>query len=386
MSEAGTPTTGRYLHTIGGVHAFLPDDLPTSIPFSPRLVAALASASTEIGSLRGLASSSLVSSFQGILTGPLLRREATASSRIEGTRTNLGQLLLFEATGEATDDAGDASEVANYLRALVVGLNRPEERGITTQFIRELQTLLLQGTRGQELNRGEFRLTQNWIGHSPSIEEARYIPPPPMHVPALMESLVRSITEPPAEIPALVQIAMMHYQFEAIHPFLDGNGRVGRLLVALLLVDRGLLPGPFLSLSEVLENYRREYVDALRSVSVDGDWEQWIVFFLDSVARQARRDHQRFESLSRLREDWRSRYQSGRSVALLRFVDFVFETPVFSAPQAARRLDLPLGTVQRSIDQLMNHGSLREITGQRRNRVYAADEVLASVSPAQGRG
>lgn len=382
MADSDTPATGRYLDTIGGVNAFLPDDLPVAIPFSPGLVAALAGASMELGGLRGLASSSLVSSLQGILTGPLLRREATASSRIEGTRTNLGQLLLFEATDEVTDDAGDAREVANYLHALVFGLNRPHERGITTQFIRELHTLLLQGTRGQELNPGEFRMTQNWIGHSPRIEEARYVPPPPMHVPALMESLVRTIAQPPSGIPPLIHIAMTHYQFEAIHPFLDGNGRVGRLLVALLLVERGLLPGPFLSLSEVLENHRHEYVDALRAVSVEGDWERWIVFFLDSIAHQAGRDHQRFESLSRLREEWRLRYQSGRSVALLRFVDFVFETPVFSAPQAAGRLDLPLGTVQRAIDRLVKHGSLREITGQQRNRVYAADEVLAIVSPA----
>lgn len=311
----------------------------------------------------------------------MLRREATASSRIEGTRTNLGQLLLFEATDEATDDAGDAREVANYLRALVVGLNRPSERGITTQFIRELHTLLLRGARGDELNPGEFRLTQNWIGHSPRIEAARYVPPPPVHVPQLMEALVRSIAEPPSAIPPLVHIAMTHYQFEAIHPFLDGNGRVGRLIVTLLLVERGLLPGPFLSLSEILEKHRREYVDALRAVSVDGDWARWIVFFLDSVSRQARRDHERFESLSRLREEWRSRYQSGRSVTLLRFVDFVFETPLFSAQQAAARLDLPPNTVQRAIDRLLTEGSLREITGQRRNRVYAADKVLEIVSP-----
>lgn len=229
---------------------------------------------------------------------------------------------------------------------------------------------------------GDFRKVQNWIGHSREIRKARYVPPPPTQIDPLMEDLVRYIGEASNEIPALIRIAMIHYQFEAIHPFLDENGRVGRLLVSLLLAEWDILPVPLLSLSEVLETRRREYVDGLLSVSKDGDWEGWIQFFLTAVADQAARDRIRVERLLTLREVWRTKYQTGRSLALLKLVDFIIERPIFSAGQASKAMDNTVTTAQKAIDQMMADGLLREMTGQRRNRVYIADEVMQIVMPS----
>lgn len=373
--------TGTMVATVGEVTAFVPDPLSATVDFNSGIVSALSAASSELGGLRGIGTSPIVSPMHGILTGPMLRREATSSSRIEGTRTNLGQLLLFEATEERIDISGDAAEVANYLRALEYGLGRPAERPITAQLIRELHTVLLHNARGQDMRPGEFRMVQNWIGQSQDIREARYVPPPPTQVEPLMDDLVRYIGAASPDVPALIRIAMIHYQFEAIHPFLDGNGRVGRLLVSLLLAEWGILPVPLLSLSEVLETRRQQYIDVLLSVSRNGDWNGWITFFLTAVADQASKDRSRVERLLLLRETWRTEYQSGRSVALLKLVDFIIERPIFSASQASQRTDYTVTTTQKAIDQLIRDGRLREMTGQRRNRIYIADDVMQIVMP-----
>lgn len=377
---------GAWVATIENARAFLPDPMPRAFSFSPEMVRLLAESSAELGGLSALSSSTISSSLHLILLGPLLRREATMSSRIEGTRTDLGQLLLFEATEEVSDPAGDAGEIANYVEALKYGLDRAQDRPISVQFIRELHAILLRDVRGADLQPGAFRSGQNWIGQGGGIERARYVPPPPEHVQSLLDDLVQFIGNPPVEIPPLVRIAMVHYQYEAIHPFLDGNGRSGRLLVVLLLIEWGLLQGPHLTISEFLENRREGYIDGLRGVSLEGDWDGWVRYFLDAIREQARRDRWRVEQLVALRERWRASYQSARSVTLLQMLDFMVERPIFSARQVIEQLGFTHRAVQRAIDQLIVNGVLREITGQRRNRVYAADEVLAIVSPAQGRG
>lgn len=380
------PAAGSWVTTIENAKAFLPNPLPRSLTFAPEMVRLLAESSAELGGLSALSTSSMSSPLHLILLGTLLRREATASSRIEGTRTDLGQLLLFEATGEVSDPSGDAGEVANYVHALEYGLSRPQDRLISLQFIRELHAILLRDVRGADIRPGEFRNVQNWIGHSGGIERARYVPPPPEHVQSLLDDLVRFIGDPPAEMPPLVRIALVHYQYEAIHPFLDGNGRSGRLLVVLLLIEWGLLAGPHLTISELLEDRRQGYIDGLRAVSTQGDWEGWILFLLDAVREQARRDRRRFEQLIELRERWRTTYQTARSVTLLQLIDVMIERPIFSARQVIEQLGFTHRAVQRAIDQLIEDGVLREVTGQRRNRVYAADEVLAIVSPVTSRG
>lgn len=293
---------------------------------------------------------------------------------------------MFEATEERHDPAGDAREVWNYVRALNYGINRPEERPITLHLIREMHAMLRDGTRGADKSPGECRRMQNWIGGSGGIGNARYVPPPAEHVLPLLDDLLAFVSSPPPAIPPLIRIAIVHYQFEAIHPFLDGNGRLGRLLVVLLLTEWGMLSGPFLSISETIEERRTEYIDRLRSVSTDDDWEGWVRFFLAVIHDQSERDQQRIERLVQLREQWRARYLGGRSGLLVQLVDFIVERPVFSASQVEEQIDYTYRAILNAIDRLVEDGVLREITGQRRNRVYAADEVLAIVSPAQGRG
>lgn len=372
---------GQYLHGAQGKGAFLPDPLPRELIITSAVLSPFGSASTQLGGLRALTSSPVFSSFRRLLIDPLVRREATSSSRIEGTRTDFGQLLLFEATGERSDPAGDAREVRNYVRALSHGLERPPDRPITLQLIREMHTILMEDTRGADKTPGEFRRVQNWIGGAGGIEQARYVPPPAEHVLPLMEDLVRYFLDPPGSIPPIIRIAMVHYQFEAIHPFLDGNGRLGRLLVVMLLVEWGMLSGPFLSISEVIETRRNEYIDRLRSVSAEGDWEGWITFFLSAVHDQSERDQERIARLMQLREQWRDRYQGGRSGSLLHLVDFIFERPVFSAQQAEEQLDYTYRAILNAIERLVDDGLIHEVTGQRRNRVYIADKVMEIVMP-----
>lgn len=376
-----TPT-GTYVETIDKVPAFVLDALVPMMEFPADVVMASSAASMELGGLRGLRASLVHSPMAGLFTTTMLRRESTASSRIEGTRTDLSQLMLFEATDQHVDSSGDAWEVANYLSALIYGLNRPAERPITVYFLMELHTMLLQDTRGADMRPGDYRDVPNWIGTSRDIRNARYVPPPPAHVKQLMDDLVKFIQNPPPEIPSLITIAMIHYQFEAIHPFLDGNGRVGRLLISLLLDEWEIVSGPYLSLSEVLEQRRNDYVDGLLAVTKEGDWAGWFQFFLTAVGDQASKDRERIERLLILREQWRSPYQTARSLAMLKLVDFMVERPVFSEGQAREQLQHAPTTVQKAIDQLIADGRLREMTGQRRNRVYIADEVLEIVTPS----
>lgn len=379
MQTAGS---GRYVTTVHNAQAFIPDKLPDTMEFTPALISTIVDAATALGGLAGVGAWPGSSTIQGVLVGPLLRREATASSRIEGTRTDLGQLLVFEASDEHRDPEGDAKEVANYLEALVYGLNRNPDRPISSQFIRELHTILLQDARGTELSPGDYRVTQNWIGRSHRIESARYVPPPPTHVIDLMDDLLAFIENPPLDMPAVVRIAIVHYQFEAIHPFLDGNGRVGRLLVVLLLIEWNVLDGPWISISEVLEQRRGQYIDGLRGVSDEGDWDGWIDFFLRALGDQANRDHCRIVSLQHIREQWRDRYLEGRSTTAVQLVDFVVERPVFNINQVVHDLAVAVPTAQRAVNLLLSDGLIREMTGQQRNRIYIADEVMEIVSPS----
>lgn len=377
-----TPGSGQYVTTVHDARAFIPNPLPDTIHFTSALVTVIVKAASALGGLAGVGTWSGSSSIQGVLVGPLLRREATTSSRIEGTRTDLGQLLMFEASDEYRDPEGDAKEVANYLEALMYGLNRHPDRPISSQFIRELHSILLQDARGTKLSPGDYRITQNWIGRSHRIESARYVPPPPTHVIDLMDDLLGFIEHPPSDVPAVVRIAMVHYQFEAIHPFLDGNGRVARLLVVLLLIEWDVLNGPWISISEVLEQRRSEYVDGLRGVSGEGDWEGWIEFFVQALADQATRDRSRIESLQHIREQWRHHYVEGRSTTAVQLVDFVVERPVFNINQIVQRLAVAVPTAQRAVNLLARDGLIREMTGQKRNRIYVADEVMEIVMPS----
>jgi Fic family protein len=357
--------------------AFLPDPLPNELHLGGGLDQRLEAAAQAIGTLNGLATL-LTNSY--LLIRPFLRREAVASSRIEGTVADLRQLVLFEESEETAPPDSDVHEVYNYVRALEYGLRRPTDRSITESLIREMHRLLMEGVRGGHRAPGDYRQGQVYIGQQGTgIESARFVPPPGTEVPLLMHDLERYIVEP-STLPKLVRIALIHYQFETIHPFEDGNGRTGRLLIPLLLQQWNLLSRPLLYLSDYFERERRAYVDGLLAVSQRGDWEGWVGIFLDAVRFQADDAVKRGQRLLSLREEYRRRYQGKRPARALDAIDGLFETPTLTIKGLAERLEIPYSSALNVVTTLAADGVLIEATGRKRERVYLAAEILAILS------
>lgn len=308
-----------------------------------------------------------------------MRREAVLSSRIEGTKATFNDLLIYE-TGQLSylEPETDVQEVHNYVEALDYGLNRLSSLPVSLQLIRELHGKLMEGMRGDHLTPGEFRRSQNWIG-SPgsSIESARFVPPPVDEMITALNALEEYIHKI-NEIPPLVRIALIHYQFEAIHPFLDGNGRMGRLLVSLLMCNWGLLSKPWLYLSEFFETHRSSYYDCLLAVSQDGDWESWLSFFLKGVSTQAQDSTGKLKELQLLIEAYQDRISGERAAKRLVQASYVlFERPILNIRQLEEAMGVSYRSAQRYIEKFEQLGILTEITGRRRNRIYQADEILA---------
>lgn len=363
----------RIVRGIDGIDACVPRDLPASLIYDAPFVAGLSAADRALGQLAGIART---------LPNPMLlirsfiNREAVLSSRIEGTKTSLAQLFLFEVTPSLEEDVPDVREVANYVRALEYGLKRLRQIPLTLNVIRELHGILMEGVRGADRHPGEFRRCQNWIGPGHDIHDATYVPPPHGHLQRALDAFERFVNMP-TEFPLLVRLAMIHYQFEAIHPFEDGNGRLGRLLIPLLLDSERALPHPVLYLSAYFERYRREYNGHLLSVSQRGTWGEWVQFFLRGVADQSIDAVERARQLVALREHWAAKCQTARASALLlKLVDGLFHNPFVNLSRAVEFLKVRPQSAQNNIDQLVKQGILTEITGQRRNRVYAAREIL----------
>ena len=312
---------------------------------------------------------------------PFVRQEAVSSSRIEGTNTSLRELYAYEAEQLSFIESTDAREVQNYVKALEYGLERIETLPVSLRLIRELHEKLMKGVRGDFWTPGEFRPSQNWIGAAGStLESARYVPPPVVEMHTCLHSL-EDFIHAPSDLPELIRLGLIHYQFEAIHPFLDGNGRIGRLLVSLLLFEWGLLPQPFLHLSAYIEAYRSEYYRHLLNMSLHGKWENWLTFFLTGIKEQATSARERVRALAALRENYRERLESERTFeSLMRLVDFMLGQPILTVRQAETGLGLKnYLSAQRLVEKLESLGILREITGQARNRIYQADEILRAI-------
>lgn len=351
--------------------AFAPNSLPPSWQPSPDIINRLIAAERALGEVNGLAQQ-LPNPY--LLVSPYIRREAVASSRIEGTRTDLRELMLFEADATTADSTDDAREVENYVTALQYALSKPDDRAISLSQLREIHQLLLKDVRGGTKMPGSFRPAQVFISNG-GIRQARFIPPPPDMVDPLIRDLENFIVSE-SLIPHLIRIAMIHYQFEAIHPFLDGNGRLGRVLISMLLAEWNILRQPILYLSEFFERNRRDYMDALLWVSVRGTWDDWIAFFLDGVYVQARDSANRGRSVLELRERYRKQYQTMRSTRLLPLIDELFMRPFFTLAQISDALEWQRYSVQRLIDPLIADGVLEETTGKRRNRIFLAPEIM----------
>lgn len=375
---AGHP--GR-LVDVGGdgrpVYAYVPAPLPPEFPWTSQVVTLLSAADRALGELSGIGRQL---PNPHLLMGPFKRREAVLSSRIEGTQASLSELLLFEAATGREADVGDVREVANYVKALDHGLARQPSLPLSLRLIREMHQLLLDGVRGQAQAIGEFRRTQNWIGPpGQPIDRATFVPPPADELPSCLAAFERFL-HAESTLPPLVRLAMIHYQFEAIHPFYDGNGRIGRLLVTLLLCIEGILPGPLLYLSAYFEKHRAEYYAGLLGVSQRGDWAGWVAFFLRGVAESAKDAVERGARLGSLREDYRRRLgQSRASLSPLLLVDHLFAHPALTAADAAEALGVTRKTGQLTIDALVAAGVLREMTGRQRRRIYLAVEIARAV-------
>jgi len=363
----------------GTYSAFRPDPLPPSIS-TEQLITPLAEATQALGRLHGIGPR--VGSRE-ILIEPFIRKEALESSQIEGTHATLSDIYAYEAGQEALIDEDrqqGTREVVNYLHALTHGLDAITAGDpITAELLCEMHDRLLSGVRGDEADPGKLRTTQNFIGSTPYIQDARYVPPPPNDIPDLLEDLLEYASQD-TDLHPLLRIGLIHYQFETIHPFLDGNGRLGRLLISLLLQRDGLLPEPYLYLSSYFNARRSEYVDQLLAVSQRGGWEEWLLFFLRGVQSQAGEAHQRANLLVDLREDYQQRYQSERSENILELVMRLFEDPYLDVNTAAGWLDVEYSTANRLIGQLEDDGILEELTGKDRNRFYRADEVFTIIN------
>ena len=299
------------------------------------------------------------------------------SSRIEGTQASLSDLLFFEASGESGDYPVDVVEVSNYVKALEYGVERLEKLPVSLRLIREIHKQLMEGVRGEHMTPGEFRRSQNWIGAPGcTLMEASFVPPPEAEMKEALGQFEKYL-HTPSQLPPLIRLAMLHYLFEAIHPFLDGNGRVGRLLLTLVLCADGLLPKPLLYLSAYFERHRQRYYELLLAISQRGAWSEWITFFLRGVAEQSHDAIRRSNRLIDLWQEYRQKLQSARTSSLsLRLVDDLFSYPAITVAWAAKRLKVTPRSTQLNIEKLVSHGIIREATGRRRNRIFVAPEII----------
>jgi Fic family protein len=364
--------SGRLIRAVDGYWAFVPNPLPPQLDWDNPLVSLVSRADLALGTLSGLGEAL---PNPHLLIYPFIRREAVLSSRIEGTQSSLSDLLLFEAT--RVEKQRDVREVQNYVLAVEYGLKRLSELPLSLRLIRELHGILMKGVRGERATPGRFRESQNWIGvPGASLNDAVFVPPP---VAEMQENLgqLEKFVNADIDLPPLVELALIHYQFEAIHPFLDGNGRIGRLLITLFLCQRGILTKPLLYLSAFFERYRQEYYQYLLEVSQRGAWRQWIDFFLRAVVEQSGDAVQRARRLLDLHLNY---YQISLAKHLPptagQLVELIFMRPVLNARVAQEHLKVTFPAAQRAINALEEEGILAEITGGKRNKAYAAKEIL----------
>ena len=360
-----------------GLKAFVPDPLPRGVELDSPLIYILDEASRAVATLAGVGETI---ANPHLLIAPFMRREAVLSSRIEGTQASLSDLFLFEAAHRAT---GDVLEVANYVRALEEGFRLLGELPICIRLINRVHSVLLTGVRGEEKRPGHMRSKQVWLGSAGTpIEDARFIPPPGHLVAEAMADLERFINKN-LEVPPLVQCALIHYQFEAIHPYLDGNGRIGRLLIALFLGAKQVLPTPLLYLSAYFERNRQEYYDQLLHVSATGDWGSWLKYFLEGVTDQAHDALSRTRQLRELQDRYRGVLQERReSGNAMRLVEELFAQPYMTAASASKLLDVTNAGARRILDRLAEAGILR-LTRDHWPMLYVATELLEVIEAAK---
>lgn len=364
-------SSGRVVTTLTGYQAFIPHPLPPKFEWNNALVNALSRADYVLGML----------SQEGVrlpnphlLMRPFIAREAVLSSKIEGTQATLGELLAQEAGAHVERNSADLQEVHNYIFALDYGVERLRDLPLCLRLIKEIHEKMMHGVRGAHATPGEFRRSQNWIG-SPgcTLNTAKYVPPTPEELMDCLSSFEKFLHF--RILPPLIHIAMCHYQFEAIHPFLDGNGRIGRLLITLLLIERKLLPSPLLYLSAFFEATREEYYRQLYNVSSRGTWQDWLLYFLHGVTAQASDVLSRAERINALIVNWQIRIGQAEGVAY-QVVKHLAVNPYFSAKKISETLGVAFTTAQRAISKLENLGIVSQSSKGKRDRLYCATDIL----------
>lgn len=369
--------SGRFVPQGDSYAVFIPKPLPPSPPveLEADLLSLLEQAGTELGRLDGIAR---VIPDPDFFVSMYVRREAVLSSQIEGTQSTLEDLLEREIGASADDQRSDVLDIVNYVQAMNFGLERLETLPVSLRLIREIHRELLKDGRGSHATPGEFRKTQNWIGpDGATIEQATFVPPPVPEMETALAELEGFLHEE-GRYSTLIEVGLAHAQFETIHPFLDGNGRVGRLLNTFLLVQRGVLRKPLLYLSYYFKLHRTEYYDRLMAVRLKGDWEGWLRFFLRGVVQTAREASATAGSIFELRESHRGLIiERGLGDNALRLLSTLFRQPMINVNLAASFLGTTYPTASRLVTGLEDLGILREITGRRRSRIYRYEPYVS---------
>ena len=366
---------GKLIKIPEGVFAFVPDSLPPiNFEIDLKLVNMLSKADHAIGELDGVG---ITIPNPHFLIGPLSKREALMSSKLEGTITTAEELFIFDAQGEKSKARDETREVSNYVKALEYGLARLKDLPLSNRLICEIHAKLMEGVRGQEYNPGDFRRHQNFIGiKGQQISEARFVPPPVNEMINALNKL-ELFYHADNDIPPLIKLALIHYQFETIHPFMDGNGRIGRLLITLLLCSWKRLYNPFLYMSSYFERYKEQYRDLMLQVSQKSKWNEWFEFFLDGVVIQSYDAIARSIRLLKLKEQYREKIKTKRTSALqLKLIDELFFSPIISISRASKVMGVTFMAAQNNINKLVEAEILREATGRTRDRIYIASELI----------
>jgi len=366
---------GRYLQQPAGYKAFIPVPLPPAdLELSLELQASVSRADQAIGRLDGL---TRTLPDADLFLAMYVRREALLSSQIEGTDCTLDDVLAYELEPNTREvPVLDVEEVVNYVAAINYGLERLPEMPLSLRLIREIHERLLSNTRGAEKTPGEFRTSQNWIGPpGASLAGATFVPPPPNEMRDALGALEVFLHDSP--LPVLITCGLAHAQFETVHPFLDGNGRIGRLLITLLLCQREVLARPVLNLSFFLKQHRDDYFVHLMAIRNEGKWEEWLAFFIDGVTATALEAARTAQSVHELRERHRGELQAaGGAGSDLVLLDAMYSQPLVNSKWVASRLSVSAKTAINLLDRLEAAGVLREVTGKARNRVYRYDDYM----------
>ena len=358
-------------------HNFLLPFLPPEIDYAP-LIRVIGEAHGAIGELNGLMRKNILS--PELLITPLLTKEAVLSSRIEGTQATLEDVFQYEAgAGEANGDSKerDITEIINYRRAMNFSIGELKEKQVNREFVKKLHYLLLDSSRGADKDRGKFRTGQVYIGmQGASIEEASYVPPAPELIDGLLDNWEKYIGSN-REKDLLVQIGIAHYQMEAIHPFRDGNGRVGRLLIPLFLYQKEMLSWPLLYISEYFERNRNDYYGYLRGVTEKGDWTNWLKFFLLALITQSLKTQTTIARIMDLNERLKKEVMAANSVYASNLLEFLFSSPIVTYPKIKNKLKTKNPqTIYNLLEKFIQMGILKEESGRKRNRVFVFQELI----------